>query len=145
VQAWNSHDLDEIVSHYAADVVLVSPVAMKILNDPSGMVRGKGALRAYFRRALEAFPNLEFELIDVTRGLSSVVLYYANQRVRRPASSWNSMPTRKSFESSPTSASDQWTAALPLRQAPIPGRPESAWPVPRGSSGWVEPLSGRVR
>jgi len=27
VQAWNSHDLDAIVSHYEDDVVLVSPNA----------------------------------------------------------------------------------------------------------------------
>lgn len=48
VQAWNSHDLDEIMSHYATDVVLVSPVAAKLLNDSSGTVKGREALRAYF-------------------------------------------------------------------------------------------------
>lgn len=80
VQAWNSRNLDEIMSHYAPDVVLVSPVAAKILNDPSGKVHGKNAVRAYFSRGLEAYPNLEFELIDVMRGLSSVVLYYMNQK-----------------------------------------------------------------
>ena len=36
VQAWNSHDLAEIMSHYAEDVVLVSPVAARILNDRLG-------------------------------------------------------------------------------------------------------------
>lgn len=80
VAAWNSHDLEEIMSHYAADVVLVSPVAARILNDPSGTVKGKSAVQAYFRRGLEAYPNLRFELIDVMRGLSSVVLYYVNQK-----------------------------------------------------------------
>jgi len=79
VAAWNSHNLDEIMSHYAADVILVSPVAARILNDPSGTVKGTEAVRAYFRRGLEAYPNLKFELIDVMRGLSSVVLYYLNQ------------------------------------------------------------------
>jgi len=79
-QAWNSHNLDQIMSHYAADVVLVSPVAAKLLNDPSGTVRGKEALRAYFKRGLEAYPNLRFDLIDVMWGLSSVVLYYVNQK-----------------------------------------------------------------
>ena len=79
VEAWNSHNLDVIMSHYAADVVLVSPVAARILNDPSGTLKGRDAVRAYFRRGLEAYPNLEFELIDVMWGLSSVVLYYVNQ------------------------------------------------------------------
>jgi hypothetical protein len=68
------------MSHYTAEVVLVSPVAAKILNDPSGAVKGKEALRAYFTRGLEAYPNLKFDLIDVMWGLSSVVLYYVNQK-----------------------------------------------------------------
>jgi hypothetical protein len=80
VQAWNSHDLDEIMRHYSESVVLVSPVAAKLLNDPSGTVIGKEALRAYFARGLEAFPTLRFELLDVMWGLSSVVLYYINQK-----------------------------------------------------------------
>jgi predicted ester cyclase len=79
VRAWNAHDLDEIMSHYSADVVLVSPVAARILGDPSGAVQGADALRAYFKRGLDAYPNLRFELIDVMWGLSSVVLYYLNQ------------------------------------------------------------------
>jgi ketosteroid isomerase-like protein len=80
VAAWNAHDLDRILSHYALDVVLVSPVAAKILNDQSGMVRGKEALRQYFQRGLDAYPDLTFELVDVMWGLSSVVLYYVNQK-----------------------------------------------------------------
>ena len=80
VQAWNSHDLDAIMSHYAPEVVLTSPTAAKLLNDPSGIVSGKQALRSYFQRGLEAYPNLTFELLDVMWGVSSVVLYYVNQK-----------------------------------------------------------------
>ena len=80
VLAWHSHDLDSIMAHYGSDVVLTSPVAARLLNDPSGTVTGRDALRAYFQRALEAYPNLAFELVDVMWGLSSVVLYYVNQK-----------------------------------------------------------------
>jgi ketosteroid isomerase-like protein len=80
IRAWNAHDLDEIMSHYAEDVVLVSPVAARILNDPSGAVTGKEALRAYFKRGLDVYPNLKFDLIDVMCGVSSVILYYKNQK-----------------------------------------------------------------
>ena len=62
VQAWNSHDLDAIMAHYDDNVVLVSPVAARILDDLSGMVSGKPALRSYFKRALDVYPNLTFEL-----------------------------------------------------------------------------------
>jgi ketosteroid isomerase-like protein len=68
VKAWNSHYLDEIMRHYSTDIVLVSRVAAKILNDPSGVVKGKEALRAYFNRGLEMYPNLKFELVEVMWG-----------------------------------------------------------------------------
>lgn len=85
IAAWNSHDLEAILSHYAADIVLTSPVAAKLLNDPSGTVKGQAALRNYFQRGLEAFPDLHFELLDVMFGLSSVVLCYKNQRGTKSA------------------------------------------------------------
>ena len=85
IRAWNTHDLDEIMSHYGEDVVLVSPAAARILNDPSGTVQGKEALRAYFKRGLDAYPNLQFVLSDVLWGLASVVLYYTNQKGTKTA------------------------------------------------------------
>ncbi|HET6842965.1 MAG TPA: nuclear transport factor 2 family protein [Candidatus Angelobacter sp.] len=79
VAAWNSHGLDAIMSHYAVNVVLISPVAARLLDNPSGTVEGNAALRNYFKRGLELYPNLHFELLDVMCGLSSLVLCYRNQ------------------------------------------------------------------
>jgi hypothetical protein len=80
VAAWNSYDLDAIMSHYDVDVVLISPVAAKILDRPSGTVEGDAALRNYFKRGLELYPNLHFELLDVMCGLASIVVLYKNQK-----------------------------------------------------------------
>jgi hypothetical protein len=85
VAAWNSHDLDAIMAHYEEDVVLVSPVAAQLLGRSDGRVVGKADLRAYFRRGLEAYPELQFRLEDVLWGLSSVVLYYTNQKATHSA------------------------------------------------------------
>lgn len=79
VEAWNNHDLNRILAHYDDDVRLVSPVALKLLNNGDGVVQGKAALREYFRRGLEEFPNLHFDLIDVLWGVETIVLYYANK------------------------------------------------------------------
>lgn len=79
LRAWNAHNLDAILSHYAANIVLTSPAAARLLNDPAGTVQGTDALRRYFARGLEAYPNLAFDLVDVMSGISSVVLYYKNQ------------------------------------------------------------------
>ena len=81
--AWNCHDLDAIMSHYAPDVVLTSPTAARLLSSPSGTVAGKEAVRGYFERGLEAYPDLKFALLDVMWGVSSILLYYVNQKGTR--------------------------------------------------------------
>ena len=85
VEAWNAHDLDAVMSRYAADVVLTSPTAARLLGDASGRVVGRDAVRRYFERGLEAYPELRFELLDVMWGISTVVLYYVNQKGTRTA------------------------------------------------------------
>jgi len=85
IAAWNSHELDAILSHYAPTVTLTSPVAANLLNDASGNVTGKEALRSYFLRGLEAFPSLTFVLHDVLSGINSVVLYYTNHKGTKTA------------------------------------------------------------
>lgn len=79
VAAWNAHDLDMILTHYDDAIELTSPVAAKLLGTANGKVVGKANLRAYFRRGLEAYPELHFRLEDVLWGINSVVLYYTNQ------------------------------------------------------------------
>jgi predicted ester cyclase len=80
IAAWNSHNLEEIMSHYENDAELISPAAAQLLQDPSGRVVGKDAVRNYFKRGLEAYPDLEYTLKDILWGLNSVVLYYTNQK-----------------------------------------------------------------
>jgi hypothetical protein len=85
VGAWNSHCLDEIMAFYAEEVILVSPTAAALLGEPTGEVRGRAALREYFRKGLEAYPNLRFELLEVIWGLASVVVCFVNQRGTKTA------------------------------------------------------------
>ena len=85
VAAWNAHDLEAILTHYEDAVELTSPVAAQLLGKVDGKVAGKANLRAYFRRGLEAYPELRFELEDVLWGLNSVVLCYKNQKGTRTA------------------------------------------------------------
>ncbi len=85
VAAWNAHDLDLIMTHYDDAIELTSPVAAQLLGSSDGKVVGKANVRAYFQRGLEAYPELRFRLEDVLWGLSSVVLYYTNQKGTRTA------------------------------------------------------------
>ncbi len=83
VAAWNAHDLDLIMTHYDDAIELTSPVAAALLSAPDGKVVGKPALRAYFQRGLEAYPDLHFHLEQVLWGINSVVLCYLNQKGTR--------------------------------------------------------------
>ena len=85
VAAWNGHDLDLIMMHYEDAIELTSPAAAQLLGASDGKVVGKANLRAYFQRGLEAYPELDFRLEDVLWGVTSVVLYYTNQKGTRTA------------------------------------------------------------
>jgi len=76
VNAWNTRDLERVLSHYEDDVVLTSPRVKYILGQDDGTIRGKAALRDYFKRALEKIPDLRFTLDRIFSGVNTVVLEY---------------------------------------------------------------------
>lgn len=76
ITAWNSHNIQAIMHHYADDITFTSPFIIRINNDPTGTITSKPALQQYFERALTAYPDLKFELFHVLASVNSVVLYY---------------------------------------------------------------------
>jgi ketosteroid isomerase-like protein len=80
IEAWNAHDLGAILSHYADDFEMSSPMIAVIAQEPSGTLRGKAAVRAYWAKALEALPTLRFELVETLLGADSITLYYKGVR-----------------------------------------------------------------
>jgi len=76
IAAWNSHDLDRILSHYAEDVEFHSPFIRPTLGEDTDVIRGKAALRTYFAAALATYPELQFRLLQVFTGVDSLTLVY---------------------------------------------------------------------
>jgi len=76
VEAWNSHDLNRVLSHYEEDVVLTSPRIRLILGKDDGTISGKAALRDYMGLALKRVPDLRFTLDRVFSGVNAVVLEF---------------------------------------------------------------------
>ncbi|MHB8632611.1 MAG: nuclear transport factor 2 family protein [Thermoplasmatota archaeon] len=75
--AWNAHDLDAMMRHYAPDIEHSSPFIARYNGDPECRpLRGEKAVRAYFGRALERNPQLRFDPLHVAVGVDSVVLGY---------------------------------------------------------------------
>lgn len=79
VEAWNSHDLEKVLSHFADNVVFTSPVAAQFLDDCDGVIRGKAALRAYWAEGLRRIPDLHFEVVGVYVGVHALAINYRNQ------------------------------------------------------------------
>jgi hypothetical protein len=75
-EAWNAHDLDAVMSHYADDVEMASPLVVSLAGSPAGTIAGKDALRAYFAAGLERYPALRFEPLGLFVGVDSLVLHY---------------------------------------------------------------------
>lgn len=80
VQAWNDHDLEAILAHYADDVVFHSPRIRAVTKRDVDLVTGKTELRAYWGRALELLRDLYFEIDNVLTGSDSVTILYTNER-----------------------------------------------------------------
>jgi ketosteroid isomerase-like protein len=83
IDAWNRHDLDAILAHYADDFEMRSPYIVQIAGEPSGVLRGKAAVGAYWAAALARMPDLRFTLIDTFFGVDSLIIHY--QGARGPA------------------------------------------------------------
>jgi hypothetical protein len=80
IAAWNSHDLHRVLAHYADDFEMSSPYIARIAGEPSGQLKGKEAVGAYWRKALDLYPDIHFELITTLLGAQSITLYYRSQR-----------------------------------------------------------------
>ena len=83
IAAWNSHDLDRVLSHYAPEIVFLSPIAQKLVGN--GRVVGISALRSYWEKALANLPQLKFQLLKVLVGHACLTVLYVNHRNQQAA------------------------------------------------------------
>jgi hypothetical protein len=80
VRAWNAHDIEAVLDHFHDDVEFTSPVAARVVPESGGVVHGKEALRNYWAAALAKQPDLQFDVVGVYRGESTLVINYRNHR-----------------------------------------------------------------
>lgn len=80
IAAWNRHDLEEILSHYEDDFEMSSPVIVQTMAEPSGTLKGKALVAIYWRKALDRYPELHFNLLHVLTGANSVTVIYEGVR-----------------------------------------------------------------
>jgi ketosteroid isomerase-like protein len=83
IEAWNAHDLERILSHYADDFEMRSPLIVERLGIAAGVLKGKDAVRPYWQWGLDARPPLRFELRDVLVGVNTLAIYYYSTTRKR--------------------------------------------------------------
>jgi len=77
LKAWKNRDLEAILAHYADDVELRSPLAVRVLGEPSGVVKGKRNLQEYLAKVLALIPReVTPELVGVFEGVSSLIVHF---------------------------------------------------------------------
>lgn len=82
IAAWNSHDVERVLSHYCDDFEFSSPVIITVAGEVSGRLKGKTAVGAYWTKALQMIPHLHFELHHVLVGIDNLVILYQGHRGR---------------------------------------------------------------
>src|SRR5687768_5603378 len=80
IAAWNSRDLERILTLYADDAEMTSDGIVRLGFTVQGSVRGKQNLRAYWTKALAMLPNLHFTASGFVTSPISVVVHYTNDR-----------------------------------------------------------------
>lgn len=79
-QAWNDHDLEAILDHYADGIEFHSPRIRVVTARDIDSIVGKGDLGAYWAKALEMARDLFFEVETVLTGSDALTIIYTNHR-----------------------------------------------------------------
>jgi uncharacterized protein (TIGR02246 family) len=80
IAAWNSRDLERVLTLYAEDSEMTSDKIQALGFHSSGTLSGKANIRKYWTKALTLLPDLHFTLIDLFVSPDSLVVFYANER-----------------------------------------------------------------
>lgn len=95
IAAWNARDLDRVLAHYTEDFEMTSPVIVRVMGEPSGCLKGKQAVGAYWAKALSQIPELHFEWIATLVGVNSVAIHYKGVKGRLVVEVFHFGPDRK--------------------------------------------------
>lgn len=79
VRAFNAHDVSALVALYADDATHTSPKIRALHPDTGGELRGKAAIAAWWRDAIERLPSLRYEATSFTADEHRVFVEYVRK------------------------------------------------------------------
>lgn len=93
VRAFNAHDVDALVALYADDATHTSPKIRALHPDTGGKLRGKSAIAAWWRDAIQRLPTLRYEATSFTADDNRVFVEYLRKVQGEP-----DLPVAEVFE-----------------------------------------------
>ncbi len=75
-EAFNAHDLEALLSLYAHDAQHFSPKLKVRQPETNGLIKGKAALRSWWKEAFDRLPTLNYEVLKLTADDEQVFMEY---------------------------------------------------------------------
>lgn len=75
-EAFNGHDLEKLLSLYDNEAQHYSPKLKARLPETKGLIKGKDALRSWWKDAFDRLPTLRYEVIKLTADEEQVFMEY---------------------------------------------------------------------
>lgn len=74
--AFNEHDLEKLLALYDDDAEHYSPKLKVRQPETNGLIKGKAALRAWWKDAFDRLPTLHYEVVRLTAAEDRVFMEY---------------------------------------------------------------------
>jgi ketosteroid isomerase-like protein len=75
-EAFNAHNLEQLLQLYHDDAEHYSPKLKLRHPETEGLIKGKAALRAWWRDAFDRLPSLRYEVVSLTANEARVFMEY---------------------------------------------------------------------
>ena len=75
-EAFNEHDLEKLLSLYDNNAQHYSPKLKIRMPETQGLIKGKQALREWWKDAFDRLPSLQYEVIKLTADDEQVFMEY---------------------------------------------------------------------
>ena len=84
IDAFNNHDLENLLELYSADAVHHSPKLLLRQPETGGKIRGREAIRSWWADAFERLPTLRYELVNLIADDKLVLMEYKRSVIGEP-------------------------------------------------------------
>ena len=83
IDAWNHHDLDRIMQHYADNVEFMAQTVITRWAKADGKLKGKDELRRHFSKGLALAPDIHFTLEEILLAPNGYAVLYHRENGNR--------------------------------------------------------------